>query len=74
MLIILLLARISHLQLVASLLATSYLSVIVNVVSVVHGVVLIAHDRLDVPVHRVVDVRRPNGGAEHHEDVGLRRT
>lgn len=47
-----------------------HLSVIVNIVGVVNGVVLAPHDGPYVPVHCVMDVCGPNGGEEQKSKVG----
>ena len=46
------------------------LSIVVNVMGVVNGMVLTAHDGVNVPIHGIVDVGCPYGGEKDHAQMG----
>ncbi len=46
------------------------LSIVVNVMGVMDGMILAAHDGIDVPVHGIVDIGCPYGGKKDHAQMG----
>ena len=46
------------------------MSIVVNVMGVMDGVILAAHDGIDVPVHGIVDIGCPHGGSKDHAQMG----
>ncbi len=46
------------------------MSIVVNVMGVMDGVVLAAHDGINVKVHGIMNVRGPDGGEKDHTQMG----